>query len=204
MIAEIEIGRDAARRAVREELEDRRYSDAEPPLLTRIIGRILRELYELLGKAAEGAPGGRLGFLLLALLLVLFVTVVLVRLRPLGRNGDGGALFSGGRSLTAAEHRQRAEQAAAAGQWAEAVRERLRAVVRELESRGVLEPRPGRTAGEVARDGGAVVPSIAADLRRGAQLFDEVWYGGRPADAGSYAAMVAVDTAVTSARLALA
>lgn len=204
MIAAVDIGRDAARRAVREELEDRRYSDAEPPLITRVIGRLLRELYELLTRAADGAPGGRLGFLLLVLLLVLFVVVVLVRLRPLGRStADAGALFGEGRTLTPAEHRERAEQAAAAGRWAEAVRERLRAVVRELERRGVLEPRPGRTADEVARDAGAAVPELAEDLRRGAHLFDEIWYGGRTADASSYAAMVAVDTAVTSARLAL-
>ena len=44
-------------------------------------------------------------------------------------------------------------------------------------------PGPGRTAGEVARDGGAALPPVAGGLRQGARLFDEVWYGGRAAEA---------------------
>ena len=74
-------------------------------------------------------------------------------------------------------------------------------MVRELESRGALDPRPGRTAGEVARDGGAAVPALADDLRRASVLFDEVWYGGRTADAASYAVLTAVDERVCGSRL---
>lgn len=195
-----ELSREAARRAAREELLDRRYDEAQPPLLARIVGRVLREIGELLSKAAGNAPGGRLGLLLFFGLLALFATVVIVRLGP-SRNRSDGALFDTGRALTAADHRALADQAAAAGQWAEAVRERLRAVVRELESRGVLEPRPGRTAGEVARDGGRAVPALAEPLRRGATVFDEIWYGGRPAEASSYAVLLGVDQAVTQSRM---
>ena len=83
--------------------------------------------------------------------------------------------------LDAAEHRRRADGFAGEGRFAEAVRERMRAIVRELETRGVLEPRPGRTADEVAREAGALVPAVAPDLRTAATVFDEVWYGGRPA-----------------------
>ena len=84
------------------------------------------------------------------------------------------------------------------------MRERLRAVVRDLEARGLLDPRPGRTAGEVARDAGAAVPALAEDLRRASIVFDEVWYGGRTADAGSYALLVDVDTRAAAARPVLA
>ena len=73
--------------------------------------------------------------------------------------------------------------------------------MRELEARGVLDARPGRTAGEVARDGGDAVPALAADLARAAAVFDEVWYGGRTADAASYAVLVEVDGRVTGARV---
>ena len=41
---------------------------------------------------------------------------------------------------------------------------------------------------------------VAADLGRAAALFDEVWYGGRPADASSYAVLVAVDERVSDRR----
>jgi len=195
-----ELSREAARRAAREELLDRRYDEAQPPLLARIVGRVLREIGELLTKAAGNAPGGRLGLLVFFGLLALFATVVIVRLGP-SRNGSEGALFETGRVLTAADHRALAEQAAGAGQWAEAVRERLRAVVRELESRGVLEPRPGRTAGEVARDGGRALPALTEPLRRGTTVFDEVWYGGRTADAASYTVLQDLDRAVSESRM---
>ncbi len=51
-----------------------------------------------------------------------------------------------------------------------------------------------------ARDGGTALPSVAGDLRAGARLFDDIWYGGRTADARSYDQLVALDRAVSSAR----
>lgn len=199
-----DITRDGARRAAHEELLNRKYRDAEPPLLVRLVNWLVRSFLRLLDRAAGGVPGGRLGLLLLALLLAALIAVVVVRLRPLGRQATSGRLFATGRALSAQEHRALAEEAAAAARWEDAVRERLRAIVRELEARGVLEPRPGRTAGEVARDGSAAVPALADPLRRATTTFDEIWYGGRRADASSYAVLVAADRAVSSARLVIA
>lgn len=199
-----DLTRESAREAAREELRRREYDDARPPLLVRAAGRVLREIGELLDRAAGAAPGGRLGLLALAVLLGLLVFVVLSRVGPLARATERAPLFEGSRALTAAEHRALAESAAVEGRFADAVRERLRAVVRELEARGALDPRPGRTAGEVARDGGAALPDVADDLRRAARTFDEVWYGGRTADAASYASLVAVDERVRASRAVLA
>ena len=198
-----DVTRESARGAARAELLDRKYQDAQPPLVVRLLGRLIRKLFDLLDRAAAGVPGGRVGLLLLALLLVAFVAVIVIRLRPLGTRAGSADVFAAGGARTAAEHRALADQAAAAGQWADAVRERLRAIVRELEARGVLEPRPSRTAGEVARDGSAAVPDIAEPLRRATSTFDEIWYGGRPADASSYEILVAADRAVSTAHLAV-
>jgi hypothetical protein len=199
-----DLTRDSARDAARDELSRREYADAQPPLLVRLAGRLLRELGELLDGAAAAVPGGRLGLLLLLGMLALLVAVVLSRVRPTRGGAPRAPLFAGSAELTAAQHRELAEQAAAGGRFAEAVRERLRAVVRDLEARGVLDPRPGRTAGEIARDAGASVPEVADDLRRAAVLFDEIWYGGRTADASSYALLVQVDERVARSRLVVA
>jgi hypothetical protein len=196
-----DITREGARRAARDELLDRRYHDAEPPLIVRLVGRLVRKVLELLDRAAAHAPGGRLGLLLIFLMLAALVAVVVVRLRPVGRGAASADVFTTGAALTADEHRALAEQAAGTGQWAEAVRERLRAIVRELEARGVLEPRPSRTAGEVARDGSAAVPFLRDPLLRATVTFDEIWYGGRTADASAYAVLVEADRTVSSARL---
>lgn len=199
-----ELSREAARDAAREELSRPEYDAAQPPLLLRLVGRAVRALGDLLDGAAAAVPGGRLGLVVLLLLLAGFVAVVLARVRP-GAEARGPApLFAGSAVLDAAQHRVLAESAAAEGRWAEAVRERLRAVVRDLETRGVLDPRPGRTAAEVARDAGQAVPAVAEDLRRAAVRFDEIWYGGRTADAASYALLVEVDGRVGSSRMVVA
>jgi hypothetical protein len=194
-------GRDEAREAAQRELAKHRYRAAEPPWYVRLIRWLLHELDSLLSRASDTVPGGGWGLLLLALLVVALAALLLVRLRPTARRTTGDLLFGLGQELTADQHRELAERAAARGQFADAVRERLRAVVRELEARGVVEPRPGRTADEVALEAGRVLPALATALRDGARRVDEVWYGGRPADASSYAALVALDDRVVAARL---
>lgn len=196
-------GRDEAREAAREELSRRAYEEARPPLLQRLLSWVFDKLNDLLGEATASVPGGAWGVLVLGLLLALLVGVVLTRLRPARRLGEH-EVFEVGRVLSAAEHRAAADAAAARGDHHLAVTERFRAVVRELESRGVVEPRPGWTADEVARAGGAAVPAVAQPLATAATLFDEVRYGGRPAGTETYARLVALDTQVTQARLVVA
>ena len=196
-----QLTRESAREAARDQLRRPEYDQAQPPLVLRVVGRILRELGMLLDRAAGASPGGRLGLLALLLLLGAFTAVVLSRVGPLARRSGAAPLFDGSAVLTAAQHRDLAEAAAQAGRYADAIRERLRAVVRDLEARGALDPRPGRTAGEVATDGGAAVPALGRDLRSAAVLFDEIWYGGRTADATSYALLVRVDDLVARSQL---
>lgn len=194
-----DLSRDAARRLAREELSRKEYADARPPLLVRVVTRMVRAVMDAFNSASTHVPAGRAGLLLLLLLLLGAVGVLLVRLRP-ARSTRRAELFGGGLLLDADQHRRRADELAARNEWALAVRERLRALVRELELRGVLDRRLGRTAGEVAAEVGAQVPALAADLHRAAVLFDEIWYGGRPAGAASYAGMVEVDRRVCEAR----
>jgi Domain of unknown function (DUF4129) len=196
-------GRDQAREAAQRELSKSAYRAAEPPWYQRLLEWIANQLGDLIGQASGSVPGGYVGLLVLALLVALVVAVVVVRLRPARRRGLPEALF-GSTDVSAAGHRALADEAAARGAYADAVRERLRAVVRELEERGVLDPRPGRTADELARDAGTALPDLARPLAEAARLFDDVWYGGHPADASAYAALVALDTRVRAARPVLA
>jgi F420-0:gamma-glutamyl ligase-like protein len=79
--------------------------------------------------------------------------------------------------MSSAEHRSAAEQSAARGDWASAIRHRVRAVARHLEETAVLHPVPGRTATELARDAGRAIPDLADELRRAAMAFNDVTYG---------------------------
>ena len=82
-----------------------------------------------------------------------------------------------------------ADQLAAAGRYAEAVRERMRAVVRDLIERGVLPHSPGWTVTELATAAGRARPPLAEPLAGAVGVFSEIWYGLRPATAEDDAAM---------------
>lgn len=196
------IGRDEARQAAERELSKGIYSEQEPGPVERVVEAVVDWIGRLLDRAAAATPGGAGGLLILALVVVGLAVLVAWRTGPVRRNARAGsAVVELSGPLDAEQHRRRADGHAAAGQFAEAVRERMRAIVRELETRGVLEPRPGRTADEVAREAGAVVPAVAPDLRTAAGVFDEVWYGGRTATAQADAVMRQADQRVQRAQL---
>lgn len=76
-----------------------------------------------------------------------------------------------------------ADQLAAAGRFAEAVRERLRAVVRDLIERDVIPPSPGWTVTELSAAAITARPALGPPLRAAVDLFSQIWYGLRPATA---------------------
>jgi hypothetical protein len=74
-----------------------------------------------------------------------------------------------------------ADQLAAQGRFAEAVRERLRAIVRELVDTGVIAHRPAWTVTELARGAATVRPALAPPLDGAGRVFSDIWYGDRQA-----------------------
>jgi hypothetical protein len=76
-----------------------------------------------------------------------------------------------------------ADRLAAEGRYAEAVRERLRAIVRGLVVRRALEVLPGMTVTEVASAAAAVAPGVEPPLRGATGIFSDIWYGQVPATA---------------------
>ncbi|MEV0132872.1 DUF4129 domain-containing protein [Dactylosporangium sp. NPDC050688] len=76
-----------------------------------------------------------------------------------------------------------ADRLAAEGRYAEAVRERLRAIVRGLADRRTVEILPGMTVTEVAHAAAAVAPAVESPLRGAAGVFSDIWYGQLPATA---------------------
>jgi Domain of unknown function (DUF4129) len=199
------VGRDEARRAAERELSRGIYHQNEHGPVTRALLAVIDWIDRFLDRVASAAPGGSLGPLVLLAIVLVVAAIVVWRTGPIRRGArtrPPQVELSG--DVGSDEHRRRADEHAAAGRFAEAVRERMRAIVRELETRGLLDPRPGRTADEVAREAGAAVPAIAGDLRAAADIFDEVWYGGRPATPQSEALMRQADDRVRRAPMAVA
>jgi Domain of unknown function (DUF4129) len=198
------VGRDQARQAAEKELSKGVYHQNEPGPVERAINAVIDWISDCLDRIASGTPGGSLGVLVLLAIVVAAAAVVIWRTGPVRRGARlRPALFELSGDADAVEHRRRADEHAAAGRYADAVRERMRAIVRELETRGVLDPRPGRTADEVAREAAAAVPTVSGDLRTAAGVFGEIWYGGRAATAQADALMRQADDRIRRAQLAV-
>lgn len=187
-----------ARRWLEQELADPVYHQ-QPSLLQRFLDWLGR-LFE----GADGLPIGNVGTLLAILAgLAVLVTVAFLVTGPVRRSRR----VAGARSVldaddrrTAAELRAAADGAAARGDWAAAVADRFRAVVRSLEERAVLEEQPGRTAHEAVEAAGLRLPAHAVDLRAAGRLFDDVVYGERTPRAEDDAALRELDARVAATR----
>jgi hypothetical protein len=187
----IDIDSDAAHDAAQRELQKPIYPK---PTLTERLLEWINELVYRLTSAGSSVPGGwfTLSVLLILLVIGIVVAVRIARRTMRTNRGRSYALF-GEHELSAAEHRATAEQYAATGNWAAAIRHRLRAVARQLEDTGVLDAIPGRTATELARDAGKALPALAAELAQAAISFNDVTYGGRPGTESAYRMIADLD-----------
>lgn len=187
----IDVDRDAAHQAAQDELNKPIYS--KPSAGQQFNDWINELLYRLLQKTAS-IPGGWFTAMVLLILLVVAVVVAIRIIRRTMRSKSGGdyQLFEAGQ-LTSAQHRATAEGYAEEGNWTAAIRHRLRAVARQLEETGVLNPAPGRTANELARDAGSALPYLIGELAQAATAFNDVTYGEQPGTQASYQTIADLD-----------
>jgi hypothetical protein len=165
---------------------------------------------EFVADLADHVPGGVAGLAALALLLAGIALVALYwrphrRSRPepldpptvAGPPEPAAADDDAVPELPPAQLASLADRYAAAGRYAEAVRERLRAMVRELVERGVLTHRPEWTVTELAAAAGRAAPRLAGTMTEAADVFSRIWYARRTATAADDARMRALAAAVS-------
>lgn len=187
----IDIDRNAAQEAADNELAKAIYPKSSPADL--IVNWIEDLLYRLTTTVSK-FPGGWFTVAVLVLLLVVAVVVaVRVARRAMRSDRSGKPTLFGDHVLSAAEHRATAQRYAAQGDWAPAIRHRLRAVARQLEENGVLDPVPGRTATELARSAGQALSGLAGELFTAAEAFNDVTYGGQPGSQSRYRMIAELD-----------
>lgn len=139
----IDIDRDAAHDAAQRELNKPIYP--RPSLTDEIIDKINEFLFKLVLKTSHISGGWfTVTVLVILVAIAIFVAIRIARRTMRTRRGGDYELFGAGQ-LTAAQHRATAEAFAAEGNWAAAIRHRLRAVARELEETNVLTQVPGRS-----------------------------------------------------------
>ncbi|MFF2653838.1 DUF4129 domain-containing protein [Streptomyces sp. NPDC058045] len=196
----VRIGREAAREAARRELSEQRYHEHDPGLLQQLMDHVWRWIGDLLAGVAGATPGGALGLVVILLAVAALAAALWWRLGTPQRRATTAEPLFADQPRTAAQYRAAAEAHAAQQHWSLAVQDRMRAVVRALEERALLEPRAGRTADEAATEAARPLPALRPQLRTAARDFDDVTYGGRPGDATAYARLTDLDQALERAR----
>lgn len=186
-------GRDEARRWAEQELSQRVYQNAKPGLGQVVWNWIVRFVTDFLNglNGLNGNLGVVLGLVLVCVLAG--VAVWLIRPRLNRRLSAPGGIFDHAAVLSAAGHRKLSVAAADRGDFADALTERFRAIVRAAEERTVIDPQPGRTADEVT---GQLIRAFAAlrgPLGSAATLFNSVRYGNAATSSADYQLLVLLD-----------
>ena len=189
---------ETARRWATEELLDPVYHEQRS-----LLSRLLDWIAELLSGLRTPAVFDPIAILVVVGVIAAVIAVAFLVAGPVRvarRDGADRSVLADDDTRTAAEIRAAADTAAAAGDWATAVLERFRAIVRGLEERTVLDERAARTAHEAALAAAARLPALAAELVAAGRTFDDVAYGDEPATAQDEVRLRGLDARVQDAR----
>ena len=194
------ITREAAQAAARHELSKSIYHRYDDPLIVRFLRWVGRLLDRITHDITRYSPGGAAGAIAITALILGLIVLARWRLGPVQRTARQAGELRLRSALSANDYREQAQAQADVGDWTGAVIARMRAIARELEQRGVIEPLPGRTADELGREVALVAPALADALDRAVRVFDDTVYGERSADRSSYEILVAADDALQRRR----
>ncbi len=198
------ITRQGAQDEARRELGKSIYQRERPGLRQRAVDRVWTWLQDVWHTLTDVTPGGGLGVLALVAVVVAAAVALLWRFGPPRRavTPTGELLAVGDRERSAEDLRREATVQASGAEWALAQRAALRALVRGLEERDVVRPRPGWTADEVSAAAAYAIGPAAPRLREATRAFDEVWFGGREATAQMYTQVRDLDSDLRQMHLA--
>ncbi|MEV7772702.1 DUF4129 domain-containing protein [Kitasatospora sp. NPDC086791] len=199
--APVTVPRDPARDAARDELLNAEYHKNDPSILQRAADWFWEHVSDALGSISGDGTSGTTGLVLFLIVAVLIGAALWWRLgAPRRAARTVGDVYGVEGPRSAAQYRADAAEHAAAGRWADAVREQMRALVRGLEERTLLDSRPGRTADEAAEEAGRALPEHAAALSAAARAFDDIAYGERTADQSAYRLLDELDRTLERTR----
>lgn len=175
---------DEARRLLLDELSEGQYAQRQG-LLERLWGMI-RDVLDGLLLGDGGSPAAGTVVAIVVGLLALALAIVVLRRRGLWRRSvtlREEVELAPDAAIPAEELRRRAGAAVLERRHDDAVVLAMRAIVRDLSQRTLLEVTDGMTAHEAAADAGRAFPELRGRLARTADAFDTAAYSRRPASA---------------------
>lgn len=171
---------DEARRRMLEELSKSEYDDS-PGFVTWLLGMLETWLMDVLD-GIDGSSAAQAGiFVALAVLLVVVAFLVLRRTGLIRRGAEltVETALDAEESLSAAQLRTAAREAIEAGRTDDATVLAMRALVRDLDERTLLDVTDGLTAHEAAGAAAVPFPDLRSRLQLGAEAFDTAAYSFR-------------------------
>lgn len=171
---------DDARSRIREELAESQYDDSEG-----FVAWLLRVIEEWLISVADGIDGSsaaQAGIAVALALALVAAAVAVLRRTGLVRRGatlSVEAALDAQPVLSAGELREAARTAITAGRLDDATVLALRALVRDLEMRTLLDVTAGMTAHEASAAASRSFPELSGRLQLGADAFDTAAYSHR-------------------------
>lgn len=185
---------DEAREWAERELSNPAYAEAQPNVIDRFAGEVVRFITRLF-MGGEGGSFPWIPVIVGVLVAVLIVVAFLVwgRPRALVRNRRTGDLFGDTDQRNAAQLREDAQAHANKNEWDAAIIVRFRALARGLHERAVLDTNPGTTVHTFAREAGMLFPASKSELDAVAGIFDDVRYLRRPGTSELFARVTALD-----------
>ncbi|NMO03442.1 DUF4129 domain-containing protein [Gordonia sp. TBRC 11910] len=204
LAAGLDPSNDEARRWLEDELRKNDYHP-QPSWWDRIsdaIGRWFSDFFQnVFGSDSGSTP--LIISIVIALAILAGAVYLLARLRRNRRAEDtatGDRAVLGSSKLTAAQHRELATEALQAGDYLRSIVCSMRAIAQEAVERTLLTRAASLTAHEIAYRLTAPFPTLVNELLSGADLFDDVAYGGRPATHEHALTIQALDTKLKSTK----
>lgn len=175
---------DEARSRTLEELSKSEYDDS-PGFIAWLLGVIEDWLMSVLD-GIDGSSATQAGIAALVLIALFAVVFLVLRRTGMIRRGHALAVVSeldAEPVLSGAQLRDSAREAIDAGRLDDGTVLALRALVRDLEERTLLDVSAGMTAHEAAAQSAVPFPELRGRLQRGAVAFDTAAYSHRAATA---------------------
>lgn len=169
---------DEARRRILEELARGEYGGDGEGFIPWLLDQISAWFADLMG-GSDGPSAVQIGVLVAACALALLIAVLVLRRTGVIRRDralTAPVSLQADSRLSAAELRDRARGAIDAQSWSEATVLGMRAIVRDLQERTLLEVTEGMTAHEAALESGRVFPDLTGRLALAARSFDQAAY----------------------------
>lgn len=194
---------DEAGELIRRELENDRYSQAQPSWWDRLVQSIVDFFTGIFDPNVAQSAGPIIMWVIAGVVVALAILAILVWGRPrvsLTSQATPDALFSDDDSRSALELRTAAARCAQAGDFDQAVILATRALARGLDERGIVVLSPGATVQHFAAEASASFPAMPARFAAAARLFDNVRYVRVSASPADYEGLRAFDADVQGAR----